>query len=250
MTVERNRIYEGRVKEGDLPRIELVQNERLIASREAKLVEAERKLQKGAIKLSLYLRDEAGQPLVPGPELLPADFPAAELPELSEGAALVTASLASRPELRELDVIRQQIEVDLRQAQNLCLPELNATLDAAQDIGGATPKKDKSPFQLQAGLYLDVPLERNKAQGKIRESQGKLAQLSAKRRLVENKITIEVQDAISARNSGSRALPAGQGEYRAGRPARYRRAPAFRRPGQRPLARGHSRDGCDRSRPV
>lgn len=198
VTVERNRIYEGRVKEGDLPRIELVQNERLIASREAKLVEAERKLQKAAIKLSLYLRDEAGQPLVPGPELLPAEFPAAELPELSDGAGLITASLASRPELRELDVIRQQIEVDLRQAQNLTLPELNATLDAAQDIGAPTPKKDKSPFQLQAGLYLDVPLERNKAQGKIRESQGKLAQLAAKRRLVENKIAIEVQDAISA----------------------------------------------------
>jgi outer membrane protein TolC len=130
--------------------------------------------------------------------LLPAEFPPAELPELSDGAALVTTSLASRPELRELDVIRQQIEVDLRLAQNLCLPELNATLDAAQDVGAPTPKKDKSPFQLQAGLYLDVPLERNKAQGKIRESQGKLAQLAAKRRLVENKIAIEVQDAISA----------------------------------------------------
>jgi outer membrane protein TolC len=198
VTVERNRIYEGRVNEGDLPRIELVQNTRLIASREAKLLEAERKLQKAAIKLSLFLRDEAGQPLVPGPELLPPEFPAAQLPEPIDNPALIAASLAGRPELRELDIIRQRIEVDLQLAQNLLLPELNATLDAAQDVGGPTPKNDKTPFQLQAGLYLDVPLERNKAQGKIRESQGKLAQLAAKRRLVENKITIEVQDAISA----------------------------------------------------
>lgn len=198
ITVERNRIYEGRVKEGDLPRIELVQNERLIASRQAKLVEAERKLQKAGIKLSLYLRDEAGQPLVPSHELLPADFPTPELPDVGDQPLLIAGSLASRPELRELDIVRQQVEIDLAQAENLTRPELNATLDAAQDVGAPTPKRDKSPFQLQAGLYLDVPLQRNKAQGKIRESQGKLAQLSAKRRLIENKITIEVQDAISA----------------------------------------------------
>ncbi|MDX1947717.1 MAG: TolC family protein [Pirellulaceae bacterium] len=198
VTVERNRIYEGRVKEGDLPRIELVQNERLIASREAKLVESERKLQKAGIKLSLFLRDANGQPLVPSAELLPIEFPETTLPDLSQAETLIANSLANRPELVELDVIRQQVELDLAQAQNLSRPELTATLDAAQDVGGPTPKKDKTPFQLQAGLYFEVPLERNKAQGKIRESQGKLAQLAAKRRLVENKITIEVQDAISA----------------------------------------------------
>lgn len=198
VTVERNRIYEGRVKEGDLPRIELVQNERLIASREAKLVEAERKLQKAGIKLSLYLRDPDGQPLVPGPELLPPEFPTPTLPDVSNSKTLIANSLANRPELLELDVIRKQVELDLAQAQNLSRPELTATLDAAQDVGGPTPKKDKTPFQLQAGLYFEVPLERNKANGKIRESQAKLAQLAAKRRLVENKVTIEVQDAISA----------------------------------------------------
>ena len=198
ITVERNKIYEGRVAAGDLPRIELVQNQRLIASREAKLVETERKLQQSAIKLSLYLRDAAGQPLVPSGAMLPATFPEATPPDIADRNMLIVESLASRPELRELDIVREQVEVDLSQAQNMLLPDLTATLDAAKDIGAPTPKGDKTPFQLQAGLYFEVPLERNKAQGKIRELSGKLAQIAAKRRLLENKITIEVQDALSA----------------------------------------------------
>lgn len=198
VTVERNQVYEGRVAAGDLPRVELVQNERLVASRQAKLVESERKLQQTAIKLSLYLRDDAGQPLVPPPDALPGSFPDPVLAEDGDPAAAIIASLANRPELRELDIVRQQVEVDAQLAQNMLLPELNATVDAAKDVGAPTPKKDKSPFQLSAGLYLDVPLERNKAQGKLREARGKLAQLAAKRRLIENKITLEVQDAQSA----------------------------------------------------
>jgi outer membrane protein TolC len=198
ITVERNKVYEGRVAAGDLPRIELVQNQRLIAAREAKLVETERKLQQSAIKLSLYLRDAAGQPLIPSGAMLPATFPGATPPDIADRHLLIVESLASRPELRELDIVREQVEVDLSQAQNMLLPDLTATLDAAKDIGAPTPKGDKTPFQLQAGLYFEVPLERNKAQGKIRELSGKLAQIAAKRRLLENKITIEVQDALSA----------------------------------------------------
>lgn len=198
VTIDRNNVYEGRVAAGDLPRIELVQNQRLIASREAKLVEAERKLQSTAIKLSLYLRDEAGQPLVPSSALLPTSFPDPPPVVSDDEATVIAASLANRPELREIDIVRQQVEVDLAQAENLLLPDLTATLDAAQDVGAPTPKGDKTPFQLSAGLYFDVPLERNKAQGKLRESRGKLAQLAAKRRLVENKVAIEVQDARSA----------------------------------------------------
>jgi outer membrane protein TolC len=197
VTVERNKVYEGRVAEGDLPRIELVQNQRLIASREAKLVEARRKLQATAIKLSLYLRDDRGMPLVAPPAWLPTTFPLPPPPDPAAGDSLLAGALANRPELRELDIVRQQVEVDIAQAQNLFLPELTATLDAAKDVGEPTPSGNKTPFQLEAGLYFNVPLQRNKAQGKLREAQGKIAQIAAKRRLVENKIVIEVQDALS-----------------------------------------------------
>ena len=72
VTEERNKQFEERVKQQDLAEIELVQNERLIASRQAKVIEAERKLQQAAIKLSLFFRDGQGRPVLPSPAMLPS----------------------------------------------------------------------------------------------------------------------------------------------------------------------------------
>jgi len=199
VTIDRNRIYEGRVKAGDLPQIELVQNQRLIAARETKMAEAKRKLQASAIKLSLYLRDATGQPLIPSDDMLPLQFPDPQPIDLAKQGDAVQLAFELRPELRELNIERKQAEVSLALGQNQLLPALNATLDASKDVGAeASSKGDKTPFELEAGLFFDVPLQRRKAEGKIREAYGKLAQLAAKRRLAENKITVEVQDAFSA----------------------------------------------------
>lgn len=56
----------------------------------------------------------------------------------------------------------------------------------------------KTPFELEAGLYGEVPLQRRAARGKIAASDGKLAQIGAKRQFVVEKTRAAVQDAISA----------------------------------------------------
>ncbi|MGE0761360.1 MAG: TolC family protein, partial [Pirellulaceae bacterium] len=210
VTIERNRVYEERVRQNDLARIELVQNRRLIASREAKIIEAERKLQQAAYKLSIFLRDEAGQPLVPRPRMLPASFPEMSEPDIERSEEWIQQAWQVRPELQELSLQLQQAQVDLELGQNQRLPALNATVDASQDVGApASSKRDKSPFELEAGVLLDVPLQRRKAAGKIREAEGKIAQLAAKQRLAESKIEAEVRDALSAlRTSHDRVLRA------------------------------------------
>lgn len=199
VTIDRNAVYEERVRQMDLAEIELVQNRRLIATRESKVIEALRKLQQSSLKLALFLRDDLGQPLAPPPAALPAGFPTpqpASPEQLSEEVAL---ALQMRPELRELDLQREQALIDLAHGQNQLLPALNTSVDASKDIGGATSSKgDKTPFELEAGLLFDVPLQRRKAAGKVREAQGKLGQIAAKRRLTENKIELQVRDAMSA----------------------------------------------------
>ena len=93
----------------------------------------------------------------------------------------------------------ERVRIDLEKAQNSLLPKLDAVLLASKDIGGpASPKRDKSPFELEAGLYGELPVQRREARGKIQSARGKLAQLRAKREFVVNKITAEVQDALSA----------------------------------------------------
>ncbi len=59
----------------------------------------------------------------------------------------------------------------------------------------------KSPYESEASLYFDVPVQRRKARGKMTELQGKLAQLSAKRRITADKISVEVRAAHAALKS-------------------------------------------------
>ncbi|MEZ6144610.1 MAG: TolC family protein [Planctomycetaceae bacterium] len=58
-------------------------------------------------------------------------------------------------------------------------------------------KNDKGQFELDASIFVDVPLQRRKAQGKMQAIQAKIAQLSAKRRLTEDKIVTDVQSAYA-----------------------------------------------------
>jgi outer membrane protein TolC len=62
----------------------------------------------------------------------------------------------------------------------------------------ANTPDDKGPFELEAGFYGEVPLQRRTAQGKIVAAQAKLTQLEVKRQFVRNKIRAAVQDAVSA----------------------------------------------------
>lgn len=190
---------EQRVDSGDLERIARIDNQRLIALRQTKVIEAERKLQMAAIKLSLFLRTPDGQPLLPDAELLPERFPAAAPPELERMQRDIQTALGSRPELVELDLLLRKENVELAQAENLLRPKFDALLEASQDVGDAVFEKDsKGPFQLEAGVYGEVPLQRREARGKIAAARGKLAQLRAKREFVADKIAAEVQDALSA----------------------------------------------------
>ena len=57
--------------------------------------------------------------------------------------------------------------MELEEAENLLLPRFDARLEASKDVGGpADEKGDKTPFELEAGLWSQVPLKRRQARGK------------------------------------------------------------------------------------
>jgi outer membrane protein TolC len=171
----------------------------LIVSREAKLIDARRKLEQTAIKLSLFYRDANGQPIVPDASRLPGDFPEAMGPSETALQTDIPVALANRPELRVISFQQQQVEVELAQAGNQILPEVDAGLAASQDMGAPTSKKrDKSRFELEAALFVDVPIQRRKARGKIVALRGKRSQLLAKRRFVADKVVTDVQSIDAA----------------------------------------------------
>lgn len=195
------------VQEGDRPEADLTDNERLIVSRRVKRLDALRKFQSNAAKLSLYLRMPNGSPFVPTPELLPSGFPEPTPVNSNQLAADIAFAQSRRPEILALDVKRQMLNVDLCQAQNLMQPELNGVIANSQDVGGPTSsKKDKSPNETEAGVYFSVPLQRRKAIGKITAVEGKLSQLNAKRQFATDKISVEIQSAVISLETAYQAI--------------------------------------------
>jgi len=109
--------------------------------------------------------------------------------------------------LQELAAARQEAVVKLEYANNLLLPKLNIKGFAGQDIGGETSSSgDKTPFELNLGIFGEVPIERRKGAGKIEEAKGKILQIDAKRQLVSNKIQASIQDAASAVNNAAEQI--------------------------------------------
>ena len=196
---DRSENIEVRVDEGDLPRLALVDNGRFIAKRQTTLVKARRGLEKVAIKLALFYRDESGAPIVVAAEHLPEGFPEATRTEPAAVEEDIAKALAARPELLELEYQRQQVSVELCRAKNETLPRVDAFAEAGQDVGGASSsKRDKSPFELELGVLAEVPLQRRKAIGRVQAAEAKLGQIAAKRQFAEDKIRTQVQNAVSA----------------------------------------------------
>jgi outer membrane protein TolC len=206
IATERDAGLRRQVESGDLPEIVLTDNRRLIVSREAKLIEAERKLEQSAIKLSLFLRTSVGEPSIPTREQLPQRFPA--IPETMGdplSSADIEVALRTRPELAALSLLRRKTQVELQQANNLRLPELNAIVWSSQDVGEPTKDlRDKSPLILEAGVTMSAPLERRKARGKIRATEAKLTQIQIKERFASEKISTEVRGARVAMDAARR----------------------------------------------
>jgi outer membrane protein TolC len=179
--------------------IDLIVNDQLIADRRGKIVETEQKLWQAAAKLSLYLRDDGGQPLIPPMAWLSPEFAAIlDLP-LGTYDEDIANALSRRPELQLIDYEIQQNRWTSQLAHNQLLPNLDFTIQGSQDTGApASSLRDKSQFELEAGVVGNIPIQRRKARGKIQETNSKIAQLEQKRRYQQDKISIELQIAHTA----------------------------------------------------
>lgn len=185
------------VKAGRTPEIEQVDNQRLIVSRQAKLIQAERKFLQAAVELSMYYRQiDSGETVVPPASRL-AGFPEPGAPNETALENDLNLALDLRPELRYIRLQRQKTSVELNLARNQMLPSLDTGVFAAQDVGQQTPKGDKTPFQLEAGLYFDVPVQRRYALGQVRAFESQLAQISSQERYYADRIVADVRFAMS-----------------------------------------------------
>ncbi len=198
---------EGRVRRGAVPRIDLTDNERLVVDRTISLRGAERDAEQAAISLSLFLRDGAGNPLIPGRDRLPSGFPTEQALGPDQLALDLERAAARHPELRALAFEVDQLDVELALARNDVLPEVDLRVEASQDYGSTTPglgaegplsPDPKGSTELKAQVKLAFPIQRREARGRVVAASAKLQRIEARLRFARDRIEADIRRASAA----------------------------------------------------
>lgn len=182
---------------GQLPALEVLENQRAVLQRRAQVFAAERSLVQSGIELGLYVRDGAGAPVDVGSDRLPAGLPEARPPAPDENRARDVA-LVTRPEVARIEaqVRMARIEVDLN--RNQTLPGLDLSLTGSQDLGAGSDRR--TPAELEAGIGLEWPLQTRTLVGRLGSSEAQLARLEAQQRFIRDRVRADVRDTWNALN--------------------------------------------------
>lgn len=202
LALDRTAALDQQVENGLRADIDRVDNRRLVVEREIGLLEARRDYQAAAVTLSLFLRDPAGEPVIPDEARLPGSLPLPEGDSLDVEADVARA-LRVRPELarRALDVAGK--EIDLRLARNRLLPTLDAEVEASRDFG---PSRygDLARDELRAAVELKIPLPNRSASGARDAARATLEQARRELRFAADQVAAEVRT-VAAEVEAARA---------------------------------------------
>lgn len=178
--ISREAYLRQRVDRGDAPAVILSENAQYIARRRRTALAAQERYVRAKIELSLFFRNEAGAPIVVADTEAREEFPTVEAAAIAASGVNVT----QRPELRILEAQLAQREVDLRLAEDVRLPRLNAWGDYTQNIGGEDPTNPDHTWSF--GLRFEIPIEREFIRGSIATARSRRdAQLARQRYGIE-----------------------------------------------------------------
>lgn len=202
--LDRNLAITARVARGDAAAVDQTDNARAIVQREQQVVMAERALTAARLSLSLYLRDDDGNPVIPSAERVPQRFPEPARLDARTVEDDVSRALGKRPEVKMYEARRRQYEVERKLAENDAWPTLNVLVAGAKQFGDGYP--ERQPAALEAGLVLDIPLRTRKADGRAQAADARFIQYEIQLRYTKDKIALEVRDAAAGTDAAAARL--------------------------------------------
>ncbi len=181
----RNEYLVTRNKKGDIAQIVVTENEQYVASRKRTLQAAKERLLRAEYALSLFYRDENGDPVIPANDESFEDYPG-KLGTLIERVDLNTnidQLIDHRPDMRNLLLNVQKSEVDLDLARQDLRPQVDVTTEYFQRTV-SHPNQPRDYLMVLA--QVSVPIERNLGEGNI-------AAASARRMVAQKRMSLGVQ---------------------------------------------------------
>ncbi len=192
---ERQDALSQRAARGDVADIFVTENRQYIFARRAKLNEAERAFINAANKLSLFWRDEAGEPVSPTADALPARAPVLVRPQKDAAENDVLKAIEARPEFGVLDATIKQEENRLALGENRIMPKVDVGVETARDYGDGSPTRDETEGMVK--LNVSIPLQRRAGEGIVAQAKARLKELQYQRRLLDDQIRAEIRNILA-----------------------------------------------------
>ena len=162
----RNEYLVTRSKKGDIAQIVVTENEQYIASRKGSLQAAKERLLRSEYALSLFYRDENGEPIIPSADESFEDYPSnfsVFLDNLDLNSN-IDEIMEKRPDLQHLALNIEKTDVDLDLAKQDLKPQIDLTTEYYQ----RTQENSGMPRDyLMVMAQVTVPIERNLGNGNI-----------------------------------------------------------------------------------
>lgn len=192
---ERQSALSQRATRGDVATIAVTENKQYLLSRQGLLNEAEREFTNAANRLSLFWRDEKGEPIIAQPEDLPARFPLGDpsLAGLSTENAL--EALTQRPEFGQIDANIEKEKNRLALGENRLMPRVDLGLETSRDYGTGSPTREETEALVK--LNISIPLQRRAGKGIVAQANANMKELEYQRRLLNDRIRAEIANLIT-----------------------------------------------------
>ncbi|MFT4873929.1 TolC family protein [Congregibacter sp.] len=198
IALERETGLEREVSSGRRAAIFITENRQNITRRQTLMTASRRDFQMAANQLAFYLRDEAGEPLMPGVQRLPSEEQFGILPPLPTVDSLdVSAVLEQRPELRILQTGAERALQKISLSENELKPRLDLNLELAEGFGSiGEGGASRDGTDAIVGFTFSVPLQRRQAKGKIIQARAELESLRQEQRRLEDQVEIELRNIL------------------------------------------------------
>ncbi len=181
---------------GDLPKLAVVENQQIIMQRQQLVNQGTMLFDQAAVALSIYYRDQNGEPLVPSVKQLPKTMLIRKQRGINN-LSHIRSELTQHPAIRKLERYYQIIKLKQNLAKNDLLPNLNVMAYTSKQYGtGAYPKL--LPQAAMVGVHFKFPLYQREAKGKIISTTSELRQIATEKKLLYEQLNNQFSNLLIA----------------------------------------------------
>lgn len=162
----RNEYLQARSKKGDVPQIFVTENEQYIASRKGSLQSAKERLLRAEFGLSLFYRNENGEPIIPGEAEEFQDYPEnlSTLMNNLDVNSSIEDLIQKRPDMKKLGLLIEKSAVDLELARQDLKPQIDVTTEYYQRT---EEHPDLPRDYMMVMAQVSIPIERDLGKGNV-----------------------------------------------------------------------------------